>query len=713
MQKLNKEQRNIVQYHRHWCKSVVHALKENKPAPKAYRAFVSGPGGVGKSHVIELLKNDTIRLLRYLPSVQPQDILCLLTAPTGTAAFNISGMTIHSTFLIPVAMRQYRSLGADTLNTLRNKLNNVKVVIIDEVSMVGANLFYQIHRRLEEIKGCRSNASDSAFGDVTMIAVGDLYQLPPVAKAYVFEHPNDSYAKLQDPLWYQFKLAELNQILRQKDDAEFAQLLNRVRTATCTKNDHLLLKSREINPEMKNYPLDVLHVFSTHKLVNKHNQQMLDKIDERIYAIQAIDSKKDRNSGINIEFPEKSSETGGLETQLKVAVGCRVMLTYNIDVSDGLSNGTTGTVSHIILLGNTVITILVEFDDPKVGIKAKRLSQFRKDYPNSVPITRHEATFNIGVRKCINATRRQFPLRLSWVSSIHKVQGLTTDSIVVSFEGRFFPGQAYVALSRIRRLKGLYILKFDPAQIHVDCAVTKEMERMRKTPIICINEEKESDQLHLKISHLNIRGVKSHIEDLKADPLMKVSNVLCLCETFLQTKDKLDGSVIGRNDMEIFRMDRTSSVLSENQSGTGGVLLAAQKDLNPVYLAGSISKHLEYVAVQLKHNNNKLFIISLYRPPSGKVNTFLQEIDQVLSDTNAQNSHCIVVGDFNEDLLSTSCPILAYFQSKKFHQKTDAPTRDSGSLLDHTYISGNLNVNSLSVHDTYYSDHDFVSFSIW
>ena len=711
MQKLNKEQRNIVQYHRHWCKNVVQAAKENKPAPKAYRAFVSGPGGVGKSHVIELLKNDTIRLLRYLPSVQPQDILCLLTAPTGTAAFNISGMTIHSTFLIPVAMRLYRSLGADTLNTLRNKLNNVKVVIIDEISMVGANLFYQIHRRLEEIKGCRSNASDSTFGDVTMIAVGDLYQLPPVAKAYVFEHPNDSYAKLQDPLWYQFKLAELNQIMRQKDDAEFAQLLNRVRTATCTKNDHLSLKSREINPEMKNYPMDVLHVFSTHKLVNKHNQQMLDKIDERIYAIQAIDSKKDRNSGITIEFPEKSSETGGLETQLKVAVGCRVMLTYNIDVSDGLSNGATGTVSHIILLGNTVITILVEFDDPKVGIKAKRLSQFRKDYPNSVPITRHEATFNIGVRKCINATRRQFPLRLSWASTIHKVQGLTTDSIVVSFEGKFFPGQAYVALSRVRRLKGLYILKFDPAQIHVDCAVTKEMERMRKTPIICINEEKESDQLHLKISHLNIRGVKSHIEDLKADPLMKVSNVLCLCETFLQTKDKLDSSVIGRNDMEIFRMDR-SSILSEYKSGSGGVLLAAQKELNPVHLASNTSKDLEYVAVQLKHNSNKLLIISLYRPPSGKVNRFIQEIDQILSDINKQNSDCIIVGDFNKDLLSTSCPILTYFQSKKFHQKTDAPTRDSGSLLDHTYTSENLNVNSLSVHDTYYSDHDFVSFSV-
>ena len=97
--------------------------------------------------------------------------------------------------------------------------------------MVGSHLLYQIHRRLEEIRG--SDGQNSTFGNVTMIAVGDLYQLPPVGKSFVFHHPNDSYAKLQDPLWYQFQLAKLTQIMRQKDDAEFAKLLNRVRTATC------------------------------------------------------------------------------------------------------------------------------------------------------------------------------------------------------------------------------------------------------------------------------------------------------------------------------------------------------------------------------------------------------------------------------------------------------------------------------------------------
>ena len=631
---------------------------------KLTKFFISGPGGVGKSHVIDLLKNDTYRLLQHLPSVHPHDILSLICAPTGTAAFNISGMTIHSTFLIPVAMKQYQNIGADTLNTLRNKLNNLKVIIIDEISMVGSHLLYHIHRRLEEIKG--SDGQSSTFGDVTMIAVGDLYQLPPVGKAYVFDHPADSYAKLQDPLWYQFQLAELKQIMRQKDDAMFAQLLNRVSTPSCSKDDIALLKSREVSPDMDNYPMDILHVYSTHKLVDEHNQKMLSKIHETVHTVKAIDSKKDKNSG---------------------------------------------TVSHIVILADTVVNILVVFDDPRIGVKAKRLSQYRQNYPNSVPISRHEAIFNIGIRKCISASRRQFPLRLSWASTIHKVQGLTTDSIVVSFEGRFFPGQAYVALSRVRCLNGLHILKFDPAQIHVDCAVVREMERLDKNRIVENTEAANPEHFNLQVSHLNIRGIKSHKDDLKLDQLVKQSNVLCFCETFLKDEDNFNQYSFGRDDMQIFRIDRPNSNNLKNQPGSGGVLLAVQQNNKPILMARQITHHLEYIAVQV-NNNEALIIISLYRPPGSNINMFLQEMEEILNHINPKNYACIIVGDFNEDICNSQSKIANYFMSKGFQQKTDMPTRDSGSLLDHTYVSSEVNVISITVHDTYYSDHDFVSVKI-
>ena len=712
MQQLNKEQRNIVCYHRNWCKSVVEALKNNKPAPKSYKQFISGPGGVGKSHVIELLKNDTVRFFRYLPSVEQTDILCLVCAPTGTAAFNVSGMTIHSTFLIPINMRQYRKLGADSLNTLRNQLANLKVVIIDEISMVGADILYHIHRRLEEITGY--TGPDVTFGNVTVIAVGDLYQLPPVCRNFVFDHPNDSYAQLADPLWYQFQLAELSQIMRQKDDAKFAELLNHVRTATCSEQDLATLKSREIKENSLNYPTNSLHVYSLHKLVDKHNEKMLNKIKQHVYIIKAIDSKKDRNTGLDIEMPEKSSDTGGLESELKIAVGCRVMLVSNIDVNDGLSNGVTGTVSHIVVLADKVVTVLVEFDNPKVGIKAKRLSHYRDNHPNAVPVTRHEIGFDIGKRKCVNATRRQFPLKLCWASTIHKVQGLTTESIVVSFEGRFFAGQAYVALSRVKTLKGLYILNFDEKKIFVDKAVTEEMERLRKDHALT-REVSEDLSLEgcIKISHLNIRGIKSHKHDLRLDSCVQESDVLCLCETFLRNEKIFCGEFIGREDMSVFSIERPQQERDfHTPRGSGGILVAIRHDLKPVLLESKNSPHLELLAIEINRVQGQLLLVTLYRPPNANIRVFLQDLEKLLNDLYSVHTDCVILGDFNEDIFKSQGPIFSFFQSKGFQQNTNRATRDSGSLLDHCYTSSGLKVASISVRDTYYSDHDIVSITI-
>ena len=710
MQQLNEKQRKIVGYHRNWCKSVVEAVKHKKPLPKSYKQFISGPGGVGKSHVIELLKNDTVRLFRHLPSVRPNDIVCLLCASTGIAAFNISGMTIHSTFLIPINMGQYRKLGADSLNTLRNQLNNLKVVIIDEISMVGADTLYHIHRRLEEITGY--TGPNVTFGNVTVIAVGDLYQLPPVCRNFVFDHPNDSYAQLADPLWYEFKLAELTQVMRQKDDTKFAELLNRVRTATCSKQDIATLKSREIQPASLNYPHNSLHVYSLNKLVDKHNQKMLKKITAEVYTIKAIDSKKDRNTGLDIEMPEKPSDTGGLESELRVGIGCRVMLVSNIDVSDGLSNGATRTVSHIVVLADTVITILVAFDNPKVGVKAKRLSHYRENHPNAVPVNRHEIAFDIGRRKCINATRRQFPLKLCWASTIHKVQGLTTDHIVVSFQGRFFAGQAYVALSRVKTLKGLYILDFDESKIFVERTVSEEMYRLRKDNALSTEVSDDSSQKGcIKISHLNIRGIKSHKSDLRLDLCVQESHVLCFCETFLWKEDIFCGEFIGREDMSIFRIERPRQEDKyHTQHGSGGILVAINEDLKPVLLGSKSSLHLEFLAIEINTVKGQILIVSLYRPPNGNIRFFLQDVENLLNDFI--DTDCIIVGDFNEDILKSQGPILSFFQSRGFQQNTDRATRDSGSLLDHSYTSCSLKVMSVSVSDTYYSDHDFVSLSV-
>ena len=188
IRELNDEQRSIVMFHRDWCKKAVLALKQNKPV-EPYHVFLSGPGSVGKSHVIKLIHSDTLKLLKLSGTFEPDDVIVLLTAPTGVAAFNIDGMTLHSALLLGRSKYSgFQPLSHDRLNSLRTKLSHLMLLIVDEVSMVGANMLLEIHKRLQQIKGV---SDDAVFGCVSILAVGDLYQLPPVGQAPLFSTVSD------------------------------------------------------------------------------------------------------------------------------------------------------------------------------------------------------------------------------------------------------------------------------------------------------------------------------------------------------------------------------------------------------------------------------------------------------------------------------------------------------------------------------------------
>ena len=177
IRELNDQQKSTVMFHRDWCKKAVLALKEGKPV-EPYHVYLSGPGGVGKSHVIKLVHSDTLKFMKLSGTFEPDDVIVLLTAPTGVAAFNIDGMTLHSAFLLGRSKYSgFQPLNRDKLNTLRTKLSHLMFVIIDEVRMVGSNMLLEIHKRFQQIKDV---SDDTVFGDVSILAVGDLYQLPPV-----------------------------------------------------------------------------------------------------------------------------------------------------------------------------------------------------------------------------------------------------------------------------------------------------------------------------------------------------------------------------------------------------------------------------------------------------------------------------------------------------------------------------------------------------
>ena len=164
------------------------------------------------------------------------------------------------------------------------------------------------------------------------------------------------------------------------------------------------------------------------------------------YVIEASDAVAGQTRHIDLSrLSNKRSETGGLHSVLKLAIGACVMLTTNVDVTDGLVNGARGPreVVHVVSHDGKVVKILVKFDHPDVGLKAVQSSPYHSTFPHAVPIGKHEVKFPAQGRRGAEVTRLQFPLTLSWATTIHKVQGLTLDAILVDMKrGRFSPGQA-------------------------------------------------------------------------------------------------------------------------------------------------------------------------------------------------------------------------------------------------------------------------------
>ena len=181
--------------------------------------------------------------------------------------------------------------------------------------MLGSNMLLEIHKRLQQIKAV---LPDVAFGGVSIIAIGDLYQLPPVGQAPVFSTVSDSHANFyrSGSLWVdEFQMIDLNEIMRQRDDSAFYELLCRVRTAERTSDDISVLKSREILPDSPNYPNHALHVYRLNADVDTRNSLMLNALvpESEQYSIHAGDAVAGQTRHIDLtNLSEKRSDTGSL-----------------------------------------------------------------------------------------------------------------------------------------------------------------------------------------------------------------------------------------------------------------------------------------------------------------------------------------------------------------------------------------------------------------
>ena len=213
-----------------------------------------------------------------LPSV-------LLMAPTGVATININGTTVNTALAIPRECGNNVPAMSDQRRTqMRLSLAELKLIIIDEISMVSNMGLLHIHQRLKEIF---VTPNSELFSGISVLVFGDFFQLPPIRSATTFSNYKNDTFNLHHP-WHVFKMAELTQIMRQKDDLAFTQLLNRVRTASHTDDDIRCIQSRT-TPGDENYPSDALHIFAENAPVDEYNIDRLQQIQSPQYVLESLD----------------------------------------------------------------------------------------------------------------------------------------------------------------------------------------------------------------------------------------------------------------------------------------------------------------------------------------------------------------------------------------------------------------------------------------
>lgn len=247
--------------------------------------FIKGGAGSGKSHLIKTIYRTAVKTFRHarsnanLPTV-------LLIVPTGVSAISISGTTVNTALAIPKETGENLPAMSDQKKTqMRVSLSELKPIIIDEVSMISNITLLQIHQKLKGIFGA---SASQLFAGLSVVAVGDLYQLPPIRRKPIFESfKNDSY-KLCHP-WQLFQIKELTEIMRQKDDQKFTEVLNRFRTASQTEEDIKCINSRSISLSTDNYPSDALHIWAENDPVNEHNNNKLEQLNTPLFVLRASD----------------------------------------------------------------------------------------------------------------------------------------------------------------------------------------------------------------------------------------------------------------------------------------------------------------------------------------------------------------------------------------------------------------------------------------
>jgi ATP-dependent DNA helicase PIF1 len=417
--------------------------------------YVTGKAGTGKS-----------TLLRYITERTKKKHVIL--APTGVAAMNVKGQTVHSFFNFrPELIKRENIKPQFSKNAL---FMSLELIVIDEVSMVRADLMDGIDYSLR----INRNKLDEPFGGVQILFIGDLYQLSPVVKDNLYKYFQNTYGGeyffnapvFQQGFKYHFK--ELTHIFRQEDE-KFKEMLNNIRIGNVDFNILVPLNSRHVD-NVGVGQKGAVYLTTTNAIARNKNKENLVKIQQPEYTYEAIVTgtlksefdkiDKEYQSGkINEDkFDKRVDDTFPTNVLLKLKKGSQIMMIKN----DPAKRWVNGSVGQIAKLDEKNIWVKIDGKTYKVEKEEWQKLQYSYDKKKEEIVEIERGTF------------KQYPIKLAWAMTVHKSQGKTFDKITVDVgSGAFAHGQTYVALSRCRTLEGITLIReFQQTDVIVDKRIT-------------------------------------------------------------------------------------------------------------------------------------------------------------------------------------------------------------------------------------------------
>ncbi|CAF1035111.1 unnamed protein product, partial [Brachionus calyciflorus] len=555
--------------------------------------FVTGGAGVGKSTLIKAIFQSILRYNNSIEGNIPSNLKVVLCAPTGKAAFLIEGLTLHHAFKLPINSFSYSELSSDIANTLRSSFIDMRLLIIDEISLVGSNLFNLLNRRLQQIFQTKE-----LFGGLNILTFGDYNQLRPVKDKYIFETcSNDPYSKFYgNLLWKKFQIYELTEIMQCENHNNFK--------------------------------------FSSNK-----NEEII------CFAIDSVKGEKNKEGLEEIKKVDKS-KTFGLMTRLLLKCSIRYLFVLNVDVSDGLVNGSTGILKEVEFDRFKIPhKIWIEFDSNRVG-KNRRKNFPSVNKPESwTPIDRESRDCLI---KNYVIVRRQFPIIPAEAITITKSQGSTYDKITVGLNSRLTRNEIYVAFSRVTSFtnlhtEGSFVLPKAPEH---PTKVQKEIQRMKEEAQLNLKLKflEDYSPSDIKIAVFNVQSLNKHYRNILNDYFFKSCDFFSLLETWTLKKDDYffpGFTCIQRDDCP------------KNRKAFGSIAFVKNtfKDKIKFFLSENDIIDNDQKLFLSAFKINDVTLISIYKSPKYSSSSLLFRLRNIFLSINFNgNFKLIICGDFNIDI---------------------------------------------------------------